>query len=152
MDNYYVVTANIIHKLMSIHVLKVNGGTSSPYVTPASCYAWKQKRVYPSQGCILLEAEYVTSEMKRPRASNTIQVSYMDSRNPITWAMTTASQGLHQLEARVWSWRWASNLGTQVWDTGVLTSRPNACSEALCLIGFLEAEAAWCNGKNSLGI
>lgn len=65
-------------------------------------------------------------------ARNSIQDSHVGVRNPITWAIPAASQGLHWQEAGVRSQSCISNPDTPTWDIGApnwwLSPRPKAGS------------------------
>lgn len=55
-------------------------------------------------------------------AGNSFQVSYMGGRHPITWTVTTASQGSHKQKAGDRSQNGLSNLGTLMWEIGIITN------------------------------
>lgn len=59
---------------------------------------------------------------------NSIQISYMNSKNPITRAIIAPSQGLGWQETGVRSLNQALNPGIQICNTDTLVTRLNACS------------------------
>lgn len=78
--------------------------------------------------------------LAKPAAWNSLQISHIDDKYPVTRAIATALQGLHWQEAGVLSQRKESNSSIPIYGTEilipVLNTRPNICPARVVLINL----------------